>query len=403
MKGRYRWVLQVLRWGICVALIAYLVTRVPWYDHVRLADAEQTRARLLEVEDDQFIVELDGETRKLPSEAIRHVEVGGQLVPDIEPGFPTVLVQTDKRLAIWSILLFAPVPLLAAIRLTWMLRVRDVHLSIWNSVKLTFAGNFFNFALPGMTGGDLVKAYYVTRFTKRKTEAVTLVFLDRVIGLMGFVFISSTMIIFARDPGQFRDLAIPLLVIVSGLVVGGTIVFSSRIRKALRFRALLERLPLSAQLQRVAEATLAMREHKLLVTLSLAITLVLQCFVLASAAVMAWALHMNGTFTYFFVYVAIGFLIAALPTAPQGLGVVESAYVLFFTYGGQNTASQAVALALLVRLIQLVWAVPGVLVPLLGAHVPNRSELEKLENLEAPPAAPAEPGGPSEVSTSTPQ
>jgi hypothetical protein len=402
MTGRYRWVLQVLRWGLCIGLIIYLIWQVPWYDHVRLADSDE-RVRLLGPEAGNFIVKLDGEAAVLPAEAVRHVEVGGERVPDVEPGFPTVLVQTDKRLALLAILLFAPVPILAAIRLTWMLRVREVALSVWNSVKLTFAGNFFNFALPGMTGGDLVKAYYVTRFTTRKTEAVTLVFLDRVIGLTGFVFISTAMIPFTRDPSQFEELAAPLLTIVVCLFVGAVVVFSARIRKALRFRALLNRLPMSAQLQRVAEATLAMRQHKLRVVLSLAITLVLQCFVLISAAVMAWALHMQGSFSYFFIYVAIGFLIAALPLAPQGLGVMESAYVLFFTYDGQNTASQAVALALLVRLIQLVWALPGALVPLLGAHVPSRTDLEKLEQLEPPPSSLAAPDTSSEVSPSSVQ
>ena len=66
---------------------------------------------------------------------------------------------------------------------------------------------------------------------------------------------------------------------------------------------------------------------------------------------------------------------------------MEYFYVLFFAHGGMdNDPSQAVALALLVRLTQLFWAVPGVLVPLLGAHVPNKTDLAALDE-QAPGVA----------------
>jgi ADP-ribose pyrophosphatase YjhB (NUDIX family) len=40
-----------------------------------------------------------------------------------------------------------------------------------------------------------------------------------------------------------------------------------------------------------------------------------------------------------------------------------------------------------VRLIQLFWALPGVLVPLLGAHLPSQAEREAMEtpDVELPP------------------
>ena len=71
---------------------------------------------------------------------------------------------------------------------------------------------------------------------------------------------------------------------------------------------------------------------------------------------------------------------AAIPVSPpQGIGVMEWVYVLFFARGGLNAKSAALAFALANRLTQLVWALPGILVPLLGAHVPSHAELEALE------------------------
>ncbi len=79
----------------------------------------------------------------------------------------------------------------------------------------------------------------------------------------------------------------------------------------------------------------------------------------------------------------IGFLISAIPIAPpQGFGVMESFFVLFFVKNGLSTASQAVTFALALRLIQLIWALPGVLVPLLGAHLPSKTELAQMESAD---------------------
>jgi len=374
-----RWPLVVLRYGLCLAAVAYLVGAVRWHDYVHLEDAAHTRVRLIEQRQGEFLIERDGVREAVEAARVHHVDVRGRLVPDIEYGIPSVVAQTAPLQALWAVLLFAPVPLLAAIRLTWMLAIQKIRLSLWNSVKLTFAGNFFNFALPGMTGGDLIKAYYVTHFTQRKTEAVTTVFLDRVIGLAGFVLMAAIMIVFSWNREQFGDLIIGLGAILGGLAVGAVVVFSRRIRRALRLRELVERLPMSHQLQRIADATLAMRRHKLLVLLSLLITFLLQTIVIISAIVMARAIRMEGSFAHFFIYIAIGFVIAAVPiTPPQAIGVMEFFYVLFFTAGGQNTPSQAFALAVAARLIQLIWSLPGVLVPLLGAHLPSRAELEAL-------------------------
>jgi len=393
----YRRLLPLARYGLCVAAAVFLYRSVTWYDYVYLKDARQTRTRLLDERGGVFLVWQDGQAVEKRADEIQYVPVGEPHAPRWEPhieyGIRRVLQDTDHALAWWSVLMFAPVPFLCAVRLIWMLAIQQVPLSFWNATKFTFAGNFFNFALPGTTGGDVVKAYYITRFTHRKTEAVTTIFLDRAIGLLSLVLMAGAMIVFTRDPSQFAQLAATLALICAGLAVGAVIVFSRRIRRALRLRELVARLPLSEQLHRVGQATLAMRQHKLLVVSALLITFLLQGIALVSAVVMAWALNMEGNFSYFFIYIAIGFLVAALPTTPQALGVMESAYVVFFTYGGQNAASPALALALAVRLIQLVWSLPGVLVPLLGAHLPSRAELQQLEQAAA--AQPAEQSAPA--------
>ena len=380
-----RWLLPIIRYGLCLAALVFLYNNVAWNDYVVLADG--TEVRLLEEnEDGTFrITDAEGTERTIAGDEVKQIEVEDRTLPQVKYGIRSVVSRLDKWGALWAILLFGPVPFLSGIRLVWMLGMQDVRLKLWNAIKLTFAGNFFNFALPGTTGGDLIKAYYVTRFTQHKTEAVTTIFLDRVVGLLGLMFLASAMFVYSWntiewDPAQRSYMAAMLGVVWGGLAVGAIFVFSKRLRHLIGLPWIAAKLPAGNQLLRIGRATVKIREHKGLIVYSLMITVVLQMFVLLSAYFMARALGMEGPFQLYFICVPIGFLIGAIPISPpQAFGVMEAAYVMFFARDNLNPESAAVTFALSVRVIQLVWAIPGVLVPLLGAHTPTKEELADLE------------------------
>jgi len=391
-KKHLRRVLHVLQYTLCVVAIAWLVHTVPWRDYVHLADGQRVRL-IAQHGETEFVIQRTAEAspETVGREAIRCTKVNDHEVPEVELGIATVLRTTDKLQALWAILLFLPVYLIQSGRLVVMLAVQGVRLPLWVATKLTFVGNFFNFALPGTTGGDLIKAYYITQYTHLKTEVVTTVFLDRAIGLFGLVILAGAAILLTRDPQQFGQVTSSLIIICAVLAAGSIVVFSKRVRRLLELQSLANLLPAAVrdQVLRVGRATVAMRHHKTLVLVSLGMTIVLQAMVMVSAVAMARALGMKGDASYFFIYVSIGFLIAAIPvTPPQAFGVMEYFYVLFFTQRGMdNDPSQAVALALALRLTQLVWSLPGVLVPLLGAHRPSKAELAALEDNSAEPTA----------------
>ncbi len=373
--------LAILRWGLCALAIVYLYNNVNWHDYVRLQD--ESLERMVEESATTVTILRDGQPVELPKSELK-VEDG---VPEMHFGFKSIASRARVSYAIFAVLLFLPVPLLQSIRLVWMLAIQDVRLTFWEATKLSFAGNFFNFALPGTTGGDLIKAYYVTKYTHHKTEAVTTIFLDRIVGLLGLMIVASATVLIAFneiewDPQVRNSIASVFGLVWLGLAVGCFFLFSKRLRHLIRLPQLAAKLPAGEQLLRIGRATVAMRSHKSLVLLSLGNTIVLQLFVVASAWMMAMALHMDGGPEVYFICVPIGFLLAAVPfTPPQGFGVMEWAYVQFFTTGGlNNTPAMAVAFALAIRLIQLIWALPGVLVPLFGAHLPSRSELQAFDD-----------------------
>lgn len=396
-KSGLRWALTVVRYGLCAAAIVYLYNVVPWHDQVHIDGPKEPWVRVVERSDDgSLIIEREGKRETISADRIHYKHVEGVAVEDVKPGIRNVVVGLNLRGAMIAILIFAPVWLIQSARLVLMLSIQGVRLGYWNATKLTYAGNFFNFALPGTTGGDLIKAYYCTLYTHRKTEVVTTIFLDRVIGLMGLVVLASFSMLLTWDPERYGQVVKVLAIVVGILAVMAVLVLSRRLRHALRLPDLVRRLPLSDQLIRVGRATIAMRKYWMRVVLALALSVVLQTLVMISAAVMGRdALGMQGTLAQFFIYVSIGFLVAAIPISPpQAFGVMEYFYVIFFTAGGLNSASQAVAFALAVRMIQLFWALPGLLVPLFGAHLPSKTDLQILE-AEVAAAATDTPPGPA--------
>lgn len=392
-RSGLRWLIHFLRLAICGAAVLYLYYAVPWTDRIILSD--KTNVRLLDLQTDSALVRWpDGREERLALERIDRV--GPDQLLNVQYGIMTVARQLNARYALLALILFGPVPFMASQRLVWMLAVQNVPLRFADAVKLTFVGNFFNYALPGSTGGDLVKAYYITKYTHHKTEAVTTVFLDRVVGLLGLMMLASITFVAssslpAWEQNLYRSVAAALLFVWIGLAAGCMVVFSQRLRTALRLSALVSRLPAGEHLLRIGRATIAMRRHKRLILMSLGITVVLQTLVVVSAWCLSLALGMQGGFVLYFVGVAVGFLVAAIPIAPpQGFGVMEALYLQFFTQGGLNMISQAFALALAVRIVPLLWALPGAIIPLLGLHVPQSRELEEIEVVD-PPGGAGEP------------
>ncbi|HZJ14744.1 MAG TPA: lysylphosphatidylglycerol synthase transmembrane domain-containing protein [Chthoniobacteraceae bacterium] len=87
---------------------------------------------------------------------------------------------------------YGVVEVIGAIRWQILLRVQGVILS-WSRVfALVMIGLFFNFLIPGGTGGDVVKIFYLLKETPgQRTAAVLSVLVDRIIGLVGLIALAA--------------------------------------------------------------------------------------------------------------------------------------------------------------------------------------------------------------------
>ncbi len=374
-----KWASVVLRSAICAVALWWAFASVSFRDSVVLADGNTVvRGAIVELAGRIDVRTAEGSVRQIADEAIARDENSSKL---ISYGLISVWRRSDKLLLLAGIGCFLLVPLFQGIRLRWLLGCQRIRLGLWQSVKLSFAGNFLNFAAPlGSTAGDVFKAYYAAMHTSRKTEAATTVFIDRAIGL-GTLLLSVTVIaFFTVSTSRLAPLRTYLLVLTSVPVIGVLLYASPWIRRARIVRAVLARAPKLDQLRRIDATAQTLMAHKGTLLLSVAATFALQMLAAANFVCIALALGMNvwgasGLDVYAFF--SAGEIVKAIPGPPQGLGTAELAYAYFFS--GLGTASQIVSAAIGVRLVNLLCALPGLAVVATGAYRPRPAAGEALE------------------------
>ncbi|MFN2540734.1 MAG: lysylphosphatidylglycerol synthase transmembrane domain-containing protein [Chthoniobacterales bacterium] len=102
----------------------------------------------------------------------------------------------DYRWIAAAIFCYVIVEMAAAARWHVLLQVQGIRLSAPRVTGLFFIGMFFNQFLPGGTGGDIIKSYYLLKETPgRKAGALLSVLFDRLIGLVALVTITAGLIL----------------------------------------------------------------------------------------------------------------------------------------------------------------------------------------------------------------
>jgi uncharacterized membrane protein YbhN (UPF0104 family) len=110
------------------------------------------------------------------------------------------ILGADKWWFLAAIISYGVVELLAAVRWLILLRVQEVHLGWWRVVRLLMVGIFFNLFMPGGTGGDVIKSYFLLKETPgRKGPALLAVLMDRLLGLVGLIVVSGIVVTWRWD------------------------------------------------------------------------------------------------------------------------------------------------------------------------------------------------------------
>lgn len=251
-----------------------------------------------------------------------------------------------------------------ALRWKWLLEAQGLKLSWRQIIVLYFVGHFFNSFLPGAVSGDFVKAYYVTKETSlKKTEAVSTIFIDRIIGLLGLILLAVTMMLIRLDFFlEHEKMRLALLFNVLLLFGAGTglfVVFRRNLfeRWAI-FRRLEQKTVLGEIIGKVYNAFHICLVHPGLLFKTILISILNHTTLIACVFMFSMAMETSLSFldcmTVFPVINAVG----AIPITPGGLGTREAATI--YMLGVLNVpAATALALSLLVYISMLFWSLVG--------------------------------------------
>jgi hypothetical protein len=370
---------------LMILAVFYMANKVRWRSIAHMNTGEQRSISEIDEANRRLSIFLeDGETVWVEFDELKELTEG---VPWIEFGVKDILAQANWRHLLLAVGLVGFAPLLGVVRLMVLLAVHDIRPGFWTVLKIGYAGNFLNLFLPGLVTGDVLKAYYFWKYTEKRGEVVTIVFADRIIGVVGLLTLAALAMLGAAFLGSLpnKDIAVRTGGLLCICIIGGCLFFSHRVRRFIRLDAILARLPLSDKIDRLDKTLMSFRYHKRSVVAAVALTILLQLIVIISTIFIGRAIAIRMAASNYFAVMPLGFLAAGVPILPQGFGQMEFVLIEYLARTRLASTSQALMLAIGSRMIQWVWALPGGLVLLFGGHRPSADELkDQLEEASSP-------------------
>ena len=348
-----------------------LVRRRGDMHRVRLEDGtEHTGVQLRQVGTIHFRESDTDELRQVPFEQVAWRE-GGQEDGWVEllPGWREGLKTIFKRLSIPRYLLGLFCILLMYLfgikRWQLLMRAQSLDVPFTQAGRLTFIGYFFNNVVPGMTGGDVIKALMIARaHPGRGPTAISTVVVDRVLGLVVLAAMAAVVLLFNYN--TYEEVAFWVFLFLFLALAAAFFFLSRRVRKLLRIDRLLKRLPGSDMLQRLDQAFLGYRTKPLVMLQAVVLSVLAHAANIMSVFVMGTDLGVaphNGLFepallTYA-ATVPIVMIVSSIPLLPGGWGLGEAAFGYFFRTVGIHNLSLSVGLSVLHRFSLLLFSLLG--------------------------------------------
>ena len=369
---------------LAALLLTWVLGKTHWRDYV-VTEAGRTYAAVRPVEGEEAYVVSTGmlwwqDNREIPCSDLRPVDDRAKGPEYLYKGFASSIVGINRLLLGLAIGGFLCQILVTAIRWWILLHIQNIFVGLWEVVRLTFLGQFFNFIVPGTVGGDLVKAYYVSKHTPQKAAVLVSVFVDRLLGFAELTLLAATMTALAllsgmSDTDQLGRPMVAIVAVLAVLALMVTFLLSNRFRRALHLQKLYRRLPIAHHIAAAGDAVGLYKRRMGTMAKAAGLTVGAHVFFVGAIALVGESLSLDVPWYSYFIFVPLIYIAGAVPITPGGVGVIEGLYVALFV-SETCTSSEVLALALLARAIPMFWALPGAIVAVTGPKIPQADVIE---------------------------
>jgi glycosyltransferase 2 family protein len=291
-----------------------------------------------------------------------------------------VLAQGSLRLIALAYFLGILDRILMAYKWRILLQARQIYLSLKDATILYLTCTFLGLLLPATVGGDIFRAYAVTKDEDTVGDVISSIVLERVLGLvalMVFVIFSILLSILVMGQGFITNVwgLLGVLVVLLGataviLILSFTQVnlshFSCKIEPLLRrWQYLWQGRKLTRLVQNTYRSYLKYRDNKLELALFLFYSFLENLFPIFWSYCLARAFGIDVPLLFFFILVPLVLALRRLPISIDGIGVQQGAYVYFLSLINVPQA-ESLLLGIGTHLLALAIILPGGLFYIFG-------------------------------------
>ena len=254
---------------------------------------------------------------------------------------------------------FLFIQLIFAYRWQLLLKVFQLTIPIIHLFKTYLIGLFFTNFLPTAIGGDVVRGFYLYRFTKKGKEVAISVIVERFTGFTALIIISLSALSFIYS--SLPDSRITWIILGTALIYFFSVIIFFNKKVFIFFEWLLLKLKMDRFGQMTLEiydAISLYKTSKKVLFHAVLISLLVQVITIVLYYILSLSLHLSIPLFYFFLFLPIINIVSMVPITPGGLGLREGITVALFKTIG---VSQAHALGL-----SLAWFLVILLTSLLG-------------------------------------
>ena len=243
-----------------------------------------------------------------------------------------------------------------------LLRAQHVEVPFANLLSYTFVGLFFGNFLPTNVGGDLVRGYDLARHTSLPAEAAISVLVDRLVGLIAFVFVAVMMaLVVVHSAGQraLWEVALAAAIVLLALCGGFALILSRRVQTLVRRVFNISFLArLGPVYDRLSAALSAYRRDYW--SLGKAFSVSIVTLLLASFVNYLIALSLGGGISalHVLLFTPLIAFVLLVPVSVGGIGLNQGAYVFFFGLVGVPE-ERSLAISLIMQAIIIATSLPG--------------------------------------------
>lgn len=253
--------------------------------------------------------------------------------------------EADKWLIVGAFLLYFVGLCIIASRWKLLLRVQGVSASFFTLVKSMMVAIFFNNFLPSTIGGDAMRAYDTWKLGGGKTQSVSIVFIDRLLGVFTlFILALLALFLSSIEVSFIANIKIWILVAVAAGLLGIYILFfqARPISKFLHQHDQTKPNMLIRLLEKIFDVFAVYNDKPGVLFIALLLSLLLQINVILHYYLLALSLGIDIPLQDMFIIVPVAIVVMMVPVSINAIGVREAIFVTMFgLYGVSNADALA--------------------------------------------------------------